>query len=109
MTAPANIANVLNVPMSVCAQEKSIVPWAWTAVLVKPASASVSRFGHFREATRQSFLYTIEVCGRGRLKNGVWMWDLWTQHRRDISTSTDWSSREYAETYCLPNSPSNTS
>jgi hypothetical protein len=55
MTAPAYMAKVLNVCISVVAPEKSIVPWA-CATLERPANASATNVGPRVRAALKSFL-----------------------------------------------------
>jgi len=45
MTAPAYIAKVLKVDISVCAPEKSIVPWAWATALLTPMKSKAVSVG----------------------------------------------------------------
>jgi hypothetical protein len=46
------MANVLKVPMSVCAPEKSIVPCAWAT----PANVSATSVGPLRELHEEDFV-----------------------------------------------------
>jgi len=79
------MAKVLNVPMSVCAPEKSIVPWAW-AMLVT-VSAAIA--GHIARVTRNSLRF--EKGRANRLARWAVLREITTWLLRIIGTSIDWS------------------
>ena len=90
MTAPAYMAKVLKVDISVVAPEKSIVPWAWAML----AKERVIRVGATMRTAR---IHRDEIrrygnrvaCEALRDKPGE-------AFRWDISTSVDWDQPEYA-------------
>ena len=85
MTAPAKIAKVLKVVISVVAPEKSIVPWAW-AMLVTVNAASA---GHITRAARNSLRF--EKGRANRLARRAVLRENTTWLLRIIGTSIDWS------------------
>src|SRR5579884_3616109 len=81
MTAPAYMANVLNVFIRVVAPEKSIVPWAWATALLAPANTSAVRVGPIVCAARRSV--SLANSRIRRLLIREWAWDL-------LSAKTEW-------------------
>src|ERR1700749_133211 len=85
MTAPAYMANVLNVPMRVCAPEKSIVPWAFAVV----ANVRATRIGPRLRAVRNRLCLDNDcpnlLASRGGKVGEVWA--VQTILLRDIGTS----------------------
>jgi len=105
MTAPAYIANVLNVDIRVCAPEKSIVPWAWaTALLATMKSRAVSVGPVTRAASRR---FRLENGCANRLERGIVLREM-TAMLRNIGTSIGQSSAEICrEISASPRSESN--
>src|SRR6185437_15122085 len=80
MTAPAYMAKVLKVDISVCAPEKSIVPWAWATALPTPANRIAVSVGPITCAARLSFRENRRNHRRAGRLSGV-------LHREIIGTS----------------------
>src|SRR5579862_3584303 len=70
ITAPAYMAKVLNVPIKVCAPEKSIVPWACATVPRDRArkAGAIERMARIRLSIVRSLTFRYEDRQEGRIR-----------------------------------------